>query len=100
MDFSMKEAGNTLEVMMNGRFTFSENQKFKTIIHQSLSSKPSVLIFDLSKVEFIDSAGLGMLLLAKDEMDSVGASILLRGAAGQVKKMLNVSCFEVLFGMA
>ena len=100
MEFSMQEIGNTLEVLMQGRFTFSENQKFKLILQQALSSKPAVVIFDLAKVEFIDSAGLGMLLLAKDEMDSMNASILLRGAQGQVKKMLNVSCFEVLFGMA
>ena len=65
MEFSMQEAGNTLEVMMQGRFTFSENQKFKLILQQAMST-----------------------------------SILLRGAQGQVKKMLNVSCFEVLFGMA
>ena len=100
MEFSMQDAGNTLEVMMQGRFTFSENQKFKLILQQALRSKPAVVIFDLTKVDFIDSAGLGMLLLAKDEMDSMSTSILLRGAQGQVKKMLNVSCFEVLFGMA
>lgn len=100
MEFSMQEAGNTLEIMMQGRFTFSENQKFKLILQQTLQSKPAVVVFDLAKVDFIDSAGLGMLLLAKDEMDSMNTSILLRGAQGQVKKMLNVSCFEVLFGMA
>lgn len=100
MEFSMQETGSTLEVLMQGRFTFSENQKFKLILQQALSSKPAVVIFDLGKVDFIDSAGLGMLLLAKDEMDSMNTSILLRGAQGQVKKMLNVSCFEVLFGMA
>jgi anti-anti-sigma factor len=100
MEFSMQQTGSTFEVDMRGRFTFAENQKFKTILQQSLHAKPSVVIFDLSKVEFIDSAGLGMLLLAKDEMDAANASILLKGANGQVKKMLNVSCFEVLFGMA
>ena len=100
MEFSMQELGNTFEVRLRGRFTFSKNHKFKTILHQALTCKPSVVVFDLGGVDFIDSAGLGMLLLAKDEMDSVNASILLRGAEGQVKKMLNVSCFEVLFGMA
>lgn len=100
MEFSIQQTGSTFEVKMRGRFTFAENQKFKTILQQSLHAKPSVVIFDLTEVEFIDSAGLGMLLLVKDEMDAVGAAILLKGASGQVKKMLNVSCFEVLFGMA
>ena len=38
MEFSMQEAGNTLEVMMQGRFTFSENQKFKLILQQARRS--------------------------------------------------------------
>lgn len=100
MEFSMQQNGATFEVALRGRFTFAENQQFKTILHSIKGARPSVAVLDLANVEFIDSAGLGMLLLAKDEMDASGASILLRGATGQVKKMLHVSCFEVLFGMA
>ena len=54
-------------------------------------------VIDLSQVEFIDSAGLGMLLLARDEGKRKNLDVCLRRPRGQVKRMLEVARFDTMF---
>ena len=46
---------------------------------------------------FIDSAGLGMLLLARDEGKRKNLDVCLRRPRGQVKRMLEVARFDTMF---
>jgi anti-anti-sigma factor len=57
------------------------------------------IVIDLAKVEFIDSAGLGMLLIARDEASKASRQLTLRGPQGQVKRMFAVTRFETLFAI-
>jgi anti-anti-sigma factor len=54
------------------------------------------MVIDLSKLEFIDSAGLGMLLIARDEAKKAGRNLTLRGPQGQVKRTFSATKFDTL----
>ncbi len=54
---------------------------------------------DFTNIEFIDSAGLGMLLLAKDAVEQRQVRLVLRGANGQVAKMFSISEFDKIFSL-
>ena len=49
------------------------------------------LVLDLSRVSFMDSAGLGLIIGRKKNMEAVGGSIALAGAKGKLKKILELS---------
>lgn len=49
------------------------------------------LIFDLSGVEFVDSAGLGVILGRYKKVAARGGKVYLAGAKPQVKKILELS---------
>ncbi len=51
---------------------------------------------DLSKVDYIDSSALGMILLMKDRADEAGKAICLFGMQGMVSKVLDVANFAKL----
>lgn len=86
-------------VVLRGRFTFAAHAAFRDLL--SLEAERitggGTLAFDLSAVEFIDSAALGMLLLAREAARQKACRIVLRGATGQVRRMLSVSKFETMF---
>lgn len=88
--------GACLIVSLKGRFTFADNQLFKGLL-ENLNDSVSTLDLNLSQVEFIDSAGLGMLLLALEKLEQHHGRITLRGAQGQVQQMIDISRFEDLF---
>lgn len=99
MQLTQKIEGEILNVHISGRFTFADHLEFREVIHQLGKSQFTQVMFHLDGLEFIDSAGLGMLLLARDEAAKNKKSLTLCGAAGQVKKMFDLASFQHFFTM-
>lgn len=98
MDYTVVEdQGEECVLNVKGTFTFSDNNKFREILMLLKQDKTSSLVLDIHNLQFIDSAALGMLLLLQDEASKKHAKITLRGATGQIKKMLELSNFDELF---
>jgi anti-anti-sigma factor len=86
-------------VQISGEFTFNDHAAFKSLVERLFEVKGSSIVIDLSKLEFIDSAGLGMLLLARDEAKKASRGLILRGPNGQVKRMFGATKFDTLFAV-
>lgn len=84
---------------LRGEFTFSDHQAFRKLAERLFASGSQPVVFDLGHLVFIDSAGLGMLLIARDEAIKKSRPLVLKGAVGQVKKMFDVSKFDTLFSV-
>lgn len=81
-------------VELSGRFTFVDHGTFKECVDTLLSEDCKKCTLDISKLEFIDSAGLGMLLILKDEIAKNDGELVVTNPQGQVDKMLQVSHFD------
>jgi anti-anti-sigma factor len=55
------------------------------------------LVFDMSQVEYVDSSGLGAMLLAHRQLKDTDAALILVGVQDLVRTMLNISQLEELF---
>jgi len=84
---------------IQGELTFTDHSSFKQLVGTLFEGKASPIVLDLSKLEFIDSAGLGMLLLVRDEVNKSSKKLILRHPQGQVKRMFAVTKFETLFAV-
>ena len=82
---------------MSGQFTFNHNQKFKQLLPLLDTLQVRAITINLRGVEFIDSSGLGMLLLLRDECVKRDLGITLQQAQGQVEKILTISKFDQIF---
>ncbi|CCE03326.1 STAS domain-containing protein [Bradyrhizobium sp. STM 3809] len=85
------------QISMSGEFTFTDHGPFKQMVAELFATTGRSVILDLSKLDFIDSAGLGMLLLARDEAKKNDRELILRRPSGQVKRMFGVTKFSTLF---
>lgn len=97
MEYHSHITDRTMTISMQGQFTFSDNGTFRTILDELKDRALQNVSVDFSHVDFIDSAGLGMLLLLRDECEQHGISITLASASGQVEKIFMVSKFDQLF---
>jgi anti-anti-sigma factor len=64
-----------------------ESQRIETLVNELLAQKVSKLIFDLSRVDYIDSAGLGIMTYCYGAMKTAGGVFRLAGATGRVLKL-------------
>lgn len=52
------------------------------------------LVLDLSKVDFVDSSGVGMLVVTASAMEQAGGRMVIAGAAGTLKRILEIVHLE------
>lgn len=90
-----EDAGPTL--MLRDQLTFSDREVFDTVIDKLLARKRRMVAVDLSQLDYMDSAGLGMLLTLRDRAERADATVLLRRPRSEVRELLVLACFDTLF---
>jgi anti-anti-sigma factor len=98
MQYSVSKNGSTVTVALSGRLTFGVQREFRAMLQEMASNTGGRWIVDLRKLEFIDSAGLGLLLRAKAGAEKAGAVASLRPPTeGQVLDILEIAHFSQMF---
>lgn len=97
MEYTKIIKGDCCEIAVKGRFTFSDHKEFKNILGLLADNTIKSIVLHFNGVEFIDSAALGILLLARDESLKNAKSLIITNPVGQVKKMFEISKFYELF---
>ncbi len=86
-------------VTLSGRLTFAENAAFRRVVEAVAQQTCRDVVLDLSGLDFLDSAGMGMLLVVRDLVAGRGGRATLRGADGQVARMLLLAKFGDFFAL-
>ena len=95
MRFELRDGDAT--VSLSGDLTFTDHVAFREIADRLAGSSARTITIDVSDLKFIDSAGLGMLLIAREEAAKTSRVLILRGAKGQVNRMFELTKFNTLF---
>lgn len=90
-----QQDGSHLTLSISGRFTFSMYKEFYTA-YKELHDKPASVDVDLSGVEYMDSAALGMLLSMRNYFGPE-ARLRLLNANDMVHKILEIARFDKTF---
>ena len=94
MEYNCRTTGDTVEAALTGRLTFEDMEIFRSLITEMNAAGANRWIIDLTPLEFLDSAGLGLLLRAKAMADKGNGQLSLRVAPeGRVQKMMEVAKF-------
>jgi len=91
MDYQIKNDGGSAQVVFSGDITFSENVSFRQLLKDISQQDVSNCEFDLSGVDMVDSAGLGMFLIAREQAETSGWKLTVSGAQGHVASMLKLT---------
>ena len=100
MEISKQLRQGIYEVALSGRFTFSDHAQFRELLQHISEDGVRGVALNMAKVEYVDSAALGMLLLARDLAEERQSKLTITGAEGQVKKMFELSQFNTIFTMS
>ena len=99
MEIRKSSNGSHYSFSLSGKFTFSDHSSFKSIIDTLKSGEVSSVSLDLSNLDFVDSAALGMLLIAREEAEKNNMSLTIIKPTGQIDKMFKISKFDTLFNI-
>jgi anti-anti-sigma factor len=78
------------------RFDYSANSEFSSAIAAALSAESKAILLDCAGLEYIDSAGIGMLVMAHKKAISNRSSISMINAKASVKEILLLANLQKL----
>lgn len=93
--FDIREGSNH-DLILSGRFDAAQTEKAKSVF-LSLSEGKTV---DFQQLDYISSAGLGILLAAQKRLSERGQSLRLINVNSHIKDVLHFSGFDQIFDIA
>ena len=97
MKYEISDAAGGPILALRDQLTFADRDPFEGVIDKLLARRARLVTVDLSGLDYMDSAGLGMLLTLRDRTERAGADVLLRNPKSEVRELLALACFDTLF---
>lgn len=97
MKYEITDDSGGPTLFLRDQLTFDDREVFEGVIDKLLARKRPRVVVDLSALDYMDSAGLGMLLTLRDRAERAGADVVLRRPRSEVRELLDLACFGTLF---
>ncbi len=91
MEYKIEQSATELVVKASGRLTYHDHDVIHRLILLLQTTHTGKQVIDLEALEFIDSAGLGMLLILHDDAKTRQVGFVLRKPRGEVQRVLKVA---------
>ncbi|MBK5258901.1 MAG: STAS domain-containing protein [Thermoanaerobaculia bacterium] len=85
--------GTNDEIILSGRFDSAEAEKARKVFMSLDDGK----VVDFGKLDYISSAGLGVLLAAQKKLSEQGKSLRLINVNGHIRDVFHFSGFDQIF---
>lgn len=96
----IEKNGPSVKCTLVGDLTYTDHSAFIGMLDTVLEYKLKDVSFNVSEVTFIDSAGLGMLLIAHEKIVADNRTFSLLQPSGQVKKLIEFSHLTQVLSIA
>jgi len=91
MKITVHDGESGLKVHLDGVLDFSASHEFKQLVVRLASARSKTLTFDLAQVSRIDSVGLGLLHIAREELGGAECRVRLLSPQSGVMRMLELT---------
>src|SRR5262245_41351577 len=100
MDLAPRRYADAVVLRLQGRINHVSSDAFKSVLEPHLASCAAgrdQIVLDLSALEYISSAGLRVLMLARKQVKAQGGTLVVAGLAAVVKEIFEISKFTAVF---
>lgn len=89
---------NSFNVLpLEGEIDLHVSPRIAASLHTLIAAKPHQLVVDLSKVRYIDSSGLAILIEAMQEVAAYGGKFALAGLQETVRPIFEIARLDQVF---
>ena len=82
---------------MSGRITLGRDcQQIELDVDELVRTKQTKVVFDLSKIKYMDSSGVGIMVMCSGKLKAAGGELRLAGATGVVGQTLQLTRMDVI----
>ncbi len=98
MEMKVKRRNNALEIIPAGKLDILKSDGFEHELQQKITSANEKTVgINLSKIEYIDSSGLGALIKVLNAAKNAGKTMILFGAPPKIQNIFQLARLEKFF---
>ncbi len=100
-EYASSEVETNITVIgVSGQLNMGDHlAEFETDLRTRIEHGVRKMLVDLSKVSYMDSSGLGTLVVLAGKLDRLGGKLVICGAQGKVREVIEISRVDRLLGM-
>ncbi len=91
MRFTQRVVGQTVVVSLVGQMAFKTRRIYHQALQEAREKSPRRIVVNLEGVTYIDSAGLGLIALAHQQLNLENIHFGIAGARGPVTRILELA---------
>ncbi|SIO16764.1 STAS domain-containing protein [Halodesulfovibrio marinisediminis] len=93
------ELPNCTVLAMSNRLDGSHTKELETKVEELIGGGNSRLLFDFEELDYINSAGLRVLVMAYQQLHPAGGKVAVCCARDYIQEVFEISGYDQLFGM-
>ncbi len=97
MEFNLHKQDQTLIIDLQGRLSGFESGELQKFVESGIDQETLCIIFDMTKVDYLSSAGLRILLAFYKSLKKIGGTIALVGLQPYCQNVLDMAGFTAAF---
>lgn len=98
MKYEIKDVGDVTVIILSGKITIGEgDEALRNIISEVLEQGKRKILFNLEKVKYMDSAGIGELIRCYTTVTNKGGKLKLLNLTTKIKDLLTITKLISIF---
>lgn len=97
MTLEINTTSTTINASIIGRLDTASSQQFAIDMQPLMDNASRQIVLDCSRLEFISSSGLRLLLMLRKQTIAMGGGVTIKGVHDDVKQVFTITGFYALF---
>ncbi|XDD47796.1 STAS domain-containing protein [Leptospira sp. WS39.C2] len=97
MELKLNTTGTIKTIEIAGKFDIESTEEFESIFNKLIESSPNVVSIEMSRLDYIDSSGIGSLIKSLNSLKNKKGKLLLVGMKPMIQNVFKLAKLDMFF---
>lgn len=97
MELKVNTSGKIKSIEIAGKFDIESTEEFESIFAKVIEPNPSVVSIELSRLDYIDSSGIGSLIKSLNTLKNKKGKLILVGMKPMIQNVFKLAKLDMFF---
>lgn len=97
MELKVNTSGKIKSIEIAGKFDIESTEEFESIFAKVIEQSPSIVSIELSRLDYIDSSGIGSLIKSLNVLKNKKGKLILVGMKPMIQNVFKLAKLDMFF---
>ncbi|ABZ93871.1 Anti-sigma factor antagonist [Leptospira biflexa serovar Patoc strain 'Patoc 1 (Ames)'] len=97
MELKLNTTGKIKSIEIAGKFDIESTEEFESIFNKLIESSPNLVSIEMSRLDYIDSSGIGSLIKSLNSLKNKKGKLLLVGMKPMIQNVFKLAKLDMFF---